>query len=71
MNKNPYLQYLVDESSGIDFTDIRHQVWSEGYKSGTKDGPAIKSVIRLQNDAVMAFDNDDGSSILSRCCQFG
>ena len=47
MNKNPYLQYLVDESSGIDFTDIRYQVWSEGYKSGTKDGPAIKSVIRL------------------------
>ncbi len=58
MNKNSYPAYMIDEASGIEVSDIRHRIWVEGHKAGTEDGPALKSVIRLQNDAVMAFDNE-------------
>ena len=58
MKNNPYPKYQVDECSGLEFLDINHRVWAEGYKSGINGGPVIKSVIRLQNDTVMAFDNE-------------
>ena len=55
-NKNPYPQFLIDEASGIEVPDIRHKIWAEGYKVGTKDRQLIKSIIRLQNGMVLVFD---------------
>lgn len=34
MAKNPYPEFLIDETSGIQVPDIRHQLWDEGYKAG-------------------------------------
>lgn len=56
-SKNPYPGFFVDEVSGIKVLDIRHQIWTEGYKAGSEDRQTIKTVIRCQNDMVMVFDN--------------
>ena len=55
-SKNLYPEFLIDEASGIEVPDIRHKIWAEGYKVGTKDRQLIKSIIRLQNGMVLVFD---------------
>ena len=37
-SKNPYPEFLTDEASGIKVLDIRHQIWTEGYKAGERTG---------------------------------
>lgn len=37
---NPYPKILIDEASGVEVLDIRHQLWQEGYNAG------IKQVVR-------------------------
>ncbi|MBA7679207.1 hypothetical protein ES703_87491 [subsurface metagenome] len=54
--KNPYPEFLIDEASGIKMSDIRHQIWLEGYKTGKESRQVIKTVIRFQNDMVVVFD---------------
>ena len=56
MSKNPYPEFLIEEESGIEVPDIRHKVWAEGYKVGTKDTQLIKNIIKLQNGMVLVFD---------------
>lgn len=34
---NPYPEFLVDEASGIQVPDIRHQLWGEGYRAGKEE----------------------------------
>jgi len=55
-SKNPYSEFLIDEVSGIKVVDIRHQIWTEGYRGGREDRRMIKTAIRFQNDMVMVFD---------------
>ena len=55
-NKNPYAEFLIDEVSGIEVLDIRHQIWAEGYKAGRKDRQVIKRVIKTPNGMVLVFD---------------
>lgn len=57
-SKNPYPEFLIDEVAGIKVLDIRHQIWTAGYKAGREDGQVIKNVIRSQSDMVMVFDNN-------------
>ena len=54
--KNPYPEFLSDEASGIKVSDIRHQIWLEGYKTGKEGRQVIKIVSRFQNDMVVVFD---------------
>ena len=56
-SKNPYPESLIDEASGIEVTDIRHQIWAEGYQAGEEDRQSIKTVVKSQNGMVMVFDN--------------
>ena len=39
--RNPYPETMVDEASGVEVSDIRHQVWAEGYAAGRQPGPAV------------------------------
>lgn len=34
---NPYPKVLMDEVSGIEVPDIRHQLWEEGHKAGIRE----------------------------------
>jgi len=34
---NPYLEILVDETSGVEVPDERHRIWDEGYEAGQRD----------------------------------
>lgn len=36
MIKNPYPKIIVDEASGIEVLNEKHQIWEEGYKAGKK-----------------------------------
>jgi len=36
-SRNPYPEFLIDEASGIEVPDIRHEIWAEGYKTGKAD----------------------------------
>ena len=36
---NPYPEFLIDEASGIQVRDLRHELWAEGYEAGRKDSP--------------------------------
>ncbi len=36
---NPYPEFLIDEASGIQVPDLRHEIWAEGYEAGRKDYP--------------------------------
>jgi len=56
--KNPYPEFLIDEASGVEVIDTRHEIWAEGYEAGRKDRQVIKSVIKAQNDMVLVFDED-------------
>ena len=56
-SKNPYPEFIIDESSGIAVPDIRHDIWVEGYNAMRKDGQAIKNVIKAPNGMVLVFDN--------------
>ena len=38
--KNPYPEFIVDESSGIQVRDTRHEIWGEGFKAGCGNGTA-------------------------------
>jgi len=49
-SKNPSPEFLIN------VLDIKHQIWTEGYKAGRGDRQAIKTVIRCQNGMVMVFD---------------
>ena len=53
--KNPYPEFLTDEGTGITETDIRHQIWAEGYKAGKEDRQVIKTVIKSHNGMVIVF----------------
>lgn len=55
-SKNPHPGFLIDEVSGSKVLDIRHQIWTEGYKAGREDRQVIKTAIRCQNNMVMVFD---------------
>jgi len=57
-NKNPYPEFLTDEASGINVTNIKHQVWAEGCKAGREDMRMINTAIKSQSGMVMAFDAD-------------
>ncbi|MBU0847029.1 hypothetical protein KKH23_07535 [Patescibacteria group bacterium] len=35
--QNPYPETLIDEASGVVVTDIRHEVWEQGYRVGYSD----------------------------------
>ena len=56
-SKNPYPELLIDEVSGVEVPDIRHKIWTEGYKAGRKDKQVIKYVIKTQNGMVLVFDD--------------
>jgi len=60
--KNPYPEILIDEASGIEVPDIRHKIWSEGYKAGKEHRQVINSVIKASNGMVLVFD-DKGEQI--------
>ncbi|MFC1902065.1 hypothetical protein ACFLX3_03980 [Chloroflexota bacterium] len=36
-SKNPYHKFIVDESSGLCFTNDNNKAWSEGYEAGRRD----------------------------------
>jgi len=55
--QNPYPELLIDEVSGIEMPDIRHKIWTEGYKAGRKDEQVIKYVIKTQNGMALVFDS--------------
>ncbi len=55
-SKNPYPEKLIDEVSGIEVPDIRHEIWDEGYKVGREDRQVIKSVIKSHNGMILVFD---------------
>jgi len=57
-SQNPYPEFLIDEVSGVEVLDIRHQIWTEGYEAGKEDKQVTKTVIRRQNDMVMVFDEE-------------
>lgn len=59
-SKNPYPEFLIDETSGTKVPDIRHQTWAEGYKVRKEDKQVIKTVIKSQNRMVMVFDKKGG-----------
>ena len=40
-NKNPYSKFIVDECSGIQVSNIKYEIWAEGYNSGRKNTRAI------------------------------
>jgi len=61
-SKNPYPELLIDEASGIEISDIRHKIWSEGFKTGREHRQGIKSVIKASNGMVLVFD-DKGEQI--------
>ena len=37
MMNNPYPKKLVDEVSGVEVPDQRHEIWNEGYKAARKE----------------------------------
>ncbi len=43
-SENPYPEFLIDEASGIEVPDIRHQIWAEGYQAGKE---AVKCPLGL------------------------
>ena len=55
-SKNPYSEFLIDETSGIEVPDIRHKIWAEGYKASKEDRQVIKSIIKTPNGMVLVFD---------------
>jgi len=55
--QNPYPELLIDEVSGIEVPDIRHKIWTEGYKAERKDKQVIKYVIKTQNGMALVFDS--------------
>ena len=57
-SKNPHPEFLTDEASGINVSNIKHQAWAEGCKAGREDKRVINTVIKSQNGTVMAFDAD-------------
>ena len=56
-SNNPYPELLIDEASGIEVPDIRHKIWTEGYKAGKEDRQVIKSIIKAPNGMVMVLDS--------------
>ena len=50
---NPYPKTLVDEVSGVEVLDGKHQIWNEGY------GTARKEIIEIieENNASSEFMN--------------
>ena len=55
-SKNPYSELLIDEVSGIEVPDIRHKIWTEGYKAGKEDRQVVKSIIKTPNGMSLVFD---------------
>ena len=61
-DNNPYPECLIDETSGIELPDIRHGIWLDGYRAGSKNRPLIKEVIKAPDGTVLVFD-DKGEQV--------
>lgn len=53
---NPYLKYIIDESSGQKVTNQRYQDWNEGHLTGIKRG--IKLMVKQDMNVIRAFKDD-------------
>ena len=55
-SKNPYPQFLIDEVSGIEVPNQKHQTWEEGYKAGKRHRQVINTVMKSEKGMVLVFD---------------
>ena len=62
-DKNPYLEFLIDEVLGIEVPDIRHKISADGYKAGRKGRQVIKSVFKAPSGMVLVFDDKGEQSL--------
>ncbi len=54
---NPYKETIVDEASGIEVPDQRHEIWEAGYKAG------IRKAIKVYTPYVRALEEENGSLV--------
>jgi len=57
-SKNPYPQFLIDEVSGIEVPNQKHQIWEEGYKARKRNRQVINTVMKSEKGMVLVFDED-------------
>jgi len=57
-DKNPYLEFLIDEVSGIEVPNQKHQIWEEGYRAGKGNRQVVKTVMKSDKGVVLVFDED-------------